>query len=129
MIVQGIKTGDITSNSGNLYSLLEAVVTEFPDDGILAITSKVVSLREGSVIDISEVGKETLIEREAEFYLPKTQSKYGVRFTITNSTLIPTSGIDESNSNGMYLLWPKDSQQTANHALWVPKTVSPHATC
>ena len=28
--------------------------------------------------------------------------------------LIPTAGIDESNGDGYYILWPRDPQQTAN---------------
>lgn len=114
MIIHSIQTGPITHDSGDLLKLLDEVLIDFPDQAVLAITSKIVSLCEGNVVSTSEVDKETLVEREADFYLPKDQSKYGVRFTITNGTLIPTSGIDESNGSGMYVLWPKDAQKTAN---------------
>jgi nucleotide-binding universal stress UspA family protein len=34
--------------------------------------------------------------------------------TIKGSRLIPMAGIDESNADGHYILWPRDAQQSAN---------------
>lgn len=36
-----------------------------------------------------------------------------VVLTVKDNTLIPSAGIDESNSDGYYILWPKDSQKEA----------------
>ncbi|MGH7237527.1 MAG: coenzyme F420-0:L-glutamate ligase, partial [Candidatus Saccharimonadales bacterium] len=46
--------------------------------------------------------------------MPKSLNKYGYHFTIKDNTLIPMAGIDESNGDGNYVLWPKDSQKTVN---------------
>jgi dihydrofolate synthase / folylpolyglutamate synthase len=46
--------------------------------------------------------------------LPRTLSNYGIAFTITKNSLIPSAGIDESNGGDYYILWPKDAQSTAN---------------
>lgn len=114
MIVTAIKTDAITAGSINLLALLDASITELAEGSVVAITSKIVSLCENSVVPIDSVDKEALIIKESDQYLPASISKYGHHFTITNNTLIPVAGIDESNGNGMYVLWPKDSQQTAN---------------
>ena len=64
-----------------------------------------------------------MIEQEAEYYLPRSASKYDVSLTIKNNTLIATAGIDESNADGHYVLWPKDPQETANSIRGFLKTV------
>jgi len=60
------------------------------------------------------VDKQTLIEREADYWLPPSASKYRVSLTIVDHLLIPMAGVDESNGNGYYVLWPRDPQQVAN---------------
>lgn len=80
---------------------------------IVAITSKVVSLCEGRLVPPSEASKEELVKREAQRYLAG-RHPHGFTFTVTNNTLVPSAGIDESNAGGGYLLWPADPQATAN---------------
>lgn len=115
MIIQAIKTQRISPGSIDLIGLLDTVVAELPLQSVLAITSKIVSLCEDSVVPLSGIDKRTLIEREADWHLPAdTPSKYGIEFTVKNDTLIPTAGIDESNAGDVYVLWPRDPQATAN---------------
>lgn len=109
-----LKTPKITSEWGALIQLLDMCVTEFNDKDILAITSKVVSLCEGDTIPLNAIDKEELVIEESHQYLPATLSKYGHHFTITNNTLIPMAGIDESNTDNYYALWPRDAQKTCN---------------
>ena len=85
-----------------------------PEDSVLAVTSKIISLCEGRVIKIGEVDKDELIKREAEFFLPRKLSRYKIIFAIKNGILAPSAGIDESNADGYYVLWPRDPQKTAN---------------
>lgn len=86
------------------------------DGSILAITSKVVALCEGSVVPLENADKEELIKQQSEFYLPRKESKYEHSFTFLNNTLIAVAGIDESNAAGTYALWPQDPQASANQA-------------
>ncbi|OGH18311.1 MAG: hypothetical protein A3F31_04300 [Candidatus Levybacteria bacterium RIFCSPHIGHO2_12_FULL_38_12] len=58
--------------------------------------------------------KDDLIKQEAQFYLPRSLNKYNVSLTITKNVLAASAGIDESNGNGYYILWPKDVQKSAN---------------
>ncbi len=56
-----------------------------------------------------KVKKDTLIKKEAQYFIPRNQVPNGyVVLTIKEHTLIPSAGIDESNGNGYYVLWPKD---------------------
>jgi dihydrofolate synthase / folylpolyglutamate synthase len=109
----GIKTPRISAGGTELLDLISTTVPAMPTNSVLAITSKIVSLCEGAVVP-TEVDKETLIQAEADLYLSAEHSKWGVQFTITRDTLIPTAGIDESNSGDCYVLWPRDPQGTAN---------------
>ncbi|MFZ2545130.1 MAG: coenzyme F420-0:L-glutamate ligase [Candidatus Saccharimonadales bacterium] len=109
-----IKTRRVSPSELTLEELIDESVTSFQNNSILAITSKVVSLCEGNIVSIKETDKESLIEAESDYYLSAEHSKYGHHFTITNNTLIAGAGIDESNGDNVYILWPKDTQQTAN---------------
>ena len=66
---------------------------------------------------VSKTTKEALIEQEAEWYLPAETNPYGITLTMTNNLLIPTAGIDESNGNSHYILWPKNPEETAKSLL------------
>lgn len=66
------------------------------------------------MVKIGKIDKYQLIKKEADYYLPKEESKYGYVLTIKDNFLIPTAGIDESNGNGYYILHPANSQKTAN---------------
>jgi putative folate metabolism gamma-glutamate ligase len=114
MKVTSVKTERITAGATELLPLLERVITEVHDGSVIAITSKIVSLCEGNVIPLDKIDKEELVVRESDLYLPVSLSKYHHHFTITNNTLIPMAGVDESNGDGQYVLWPKDVQATGS---------------
>lgn len=114
MKVTAIKTPKITNNSIALTDLLDTHITNFSDGDILVITSKIVSLCQGDAVPIGSIDKDKLLIREADQYLPSELSKYGHHFTIKNHTLIASAGIDESNADNHYVLWPADPQATAN---------------
>lgn len=114
MIVTPVKTDKVKPGSHTIFELLDEHLPTLPEKSILAVTSKIVSLCEGRVLPIKGTDKQKLVEQEADYYLPASLSKYDYPFTITHNTLIPASGIDESNGDGHYILWPKDPQKSAN---------------
>lgn len=115
MIVKAVRTNKILPGGPSIFEVLDKTVTKLKEGSVVAITSKIVSICEGRVVPIGSIDKEALIKSEADYYLPPGLSKYpDFQFTITKNTLIPNSGIDESNTNGNYLLWPKNPQKTAN---------------
>jgi len=65
-------------------------------------------------VRVGSTDKDALIRQESEYYLPRKLNKYGVMLTIKRNILAPSAGIDESNAEGHYILWPKDPQKTAN---------------
>jgi F420-0:gamma-glutamyl ligase len=85
------------------------------DEGsILVVASKVAALCEGRTVSVAGTDREALIAREADYYVPPHSSTYGHHFTIVHNTLVGSAGIDESNGDGSYVLWPANPQQTAN---------------
>ena len=62
--------------------------------------------------------KEDLIEQEADYYLSDEYPRpFGQSISIKNHTLTASAGIDESNGNGYFILWPKDLQKITN-TIW-----------
>ena len=114
MIVKAIKTERVRAGSQPLTELLNKSIDRLSERSIVVITSKVVSLCENRVVPIGSMDKEELIKQEADYYLPATISSYGYHFTFTHNTLISSSGIDESNGDDNYVLWPKKPQVSAN---------------
>jgi len=86
---------------------------------IVFITSKVLGITEGRCVKIE---KDTLAERvqlarkEAQYYTKKSRgaNEYTL-ITINQSVLIYNSGIDRSNGNGYYILWPKNPGRSAKN--------------
>ena len=114
MIVTPVQTEPISANAGPLNELLGRYLPKLQERSIVAITSKVVSLCEGAVVAAEGQDKGELVRQEAALYLPPEESAYGITLTVRDQVLIPTAGIDESNGNGFFVLWPRDSQVTAN---------------
>jgi|SRR3989344_7234166 len=115
MIVRAIKTKKVLVGENTLLEILDEAISALDESNIAIIASKIVSLCENRVVSVGSSDKQKLIEVESDYFLlPKTSKYPDFQFTITQNTLIPNSGIDESNTNGNYLLWPKDPQKTAN---------------
>lgn len=114
MKVTAQKTKKITPKDTDIFMILDRYLLRLKDRSVVAVTSKIVSITEGSVVKMSEGDKDKLIIQEAEYYLPRTSSKYNIILTIKGNAINFSSGVDESNSNGYYVLWPKDPQKSAN---------------
>ena len=94
---QGENLEQFIINSLSHYSIKEGAV--------LAVSSKIFSLAENRVVQTTD--KKQLIQQEADEDLG--ESSYGYHLTIKEGLLIPSAGVDESNSpTGDYLLFPKN---------------------
>jgi dihydrofolate synthase / folylpolyglutamate synthase len=113
MKVRVYKTDKITSRSHNLFDLLDTALPTIPEGSVVAIAAKIVSLCEGRVVPLDAADKDALVRQESQSYLPPS-GPYDICFTITHNLLVPTAGIDESNANDHYILWPKDLQASVN---------------
>ncbi len=114
MKVTAIKTKPIVLGD-KLFEFLDMALFHIWEKSVLAVSSKIVAICEKRAIKIhSEAQKERLVKQEAEFYLPREYNQYGFLITINRSVMVASAGIDESNGNGYYILWPKDPQKSAN---------------
>lgn len=115
MTVTPIKTRTIIPNKDrNLFEVLDRYLPHLKERTIVAVTSKIVSICEGRIEPLEEDKKDSIIIREAQWYLPRTSSKYNVLLTIKGNTMNFSSGVDESNAGGYFVLWPRDPQKSAN---------------
>ncbi|NLX63639.1 MAG: putative folate metabolism gamma-glutamate ligase [Clostridiaceae bacterium] len=115
MKVTAVKTKLLEANKNTLTEVLAESIDTLTEGSVVAISSKVVSLCEGNVLSLRDISKDELIKKEADCFIPKEYSKYGVYLTIKNGMLVPSAGVDESNTNGYYVMWPKEPQKSANY--------------
>lgn len=114
MKVRTIKTHKITGQDNDIFKVLDKHIPSLKEESVLAITSKIIAICQGRIVRIDEADKKQLIVQESEYYLPWEENKYNYTLTIANKLLIPAAGIDESNGNGYFVLWPDNLQQEAN---------------
>ncbi len=116
MNIQTFKTDAVTTSDA-LPALIDKYVPALSERSIFVVTSKIVSICEGSVIPKDQVpSKLALIKKSADAYLDMDKSyspPHAIQLTLKNKILIPSAGIDESNGNGLYILYPKDVQKSA----------------
>lgn len=68
----------------------------------------------GEVEKVVKVEKDELVEQEAELYLPSSENQYGFSIAVKGNMFVASAGVDESNGNGYFVLWPEDPQASAN---------------
>jgi dihydrofolate synthase / folylpolyglutamate synthase len=113
MKVFAVKTHKIIpGKEAQMINVLDAYVPRLQEGSVVAVSSKIISICQRRYVRVDEEEKEKLITQEAEYYL--LRDKNGFFLTIKHGVLIPSAGIDESNGNGYYILWPEHPQQTAN---------------
>lgn len=114
MRVQPIQTHPITTADRDLFAILATYLNPFNEQSILAITSKIIAISQGRVVTATATDRQRLIEAEADYFLPPSASRYGVTLTLKDNLLTPNAGIDESNADGYYVLWPHQPQAVAD---------------
>lgn len=114
MQVKQIKTHKVVSGD-DIFSILDTYLPTLEENTIVAVTSKIVGICEGRLIKAhSTEQKFKLAEKEAEYYLPPEENQYGIMLSINHNLLVASAGIDASNSDGYFSLWPKDPQRSVN---------------
>lgn len=107
MQIEAIYTEVFSQGMSLTNFILKHAGDKIKENTLLAITSKIVSVAEGRTFQKEKIRKEDLIKKECEHYLGEIG--YGCHLTIHHGLLVPSAGIDESNSfNQDYILYPKD---------------------
>jgi coenzyme F420-0:L-glutamate ligase / coenzyme F420-1:gamma-L-glutamate ligase len=114
--------------SFNLFNAIVDSEFKFQDNDILVISSKFVSMSEGSLIDLKNVkiskrakalaSRFIMDDRIAQVALQESQHIVsgipGFLLTINDGMIAPNAGIDKSNSPpGKVIVYPKDSFKSA----------------
>ena len=110
MQIKAIKTRIFCENE-NLLEFILKYVKRIPENSVLVVTSKIVALAEGRVVEYkNQSQKIKLIKRESDFAI-KTKLTW---LTIKDGMVMSSAGIDESNAKGRLILLPKDSFKSAD---------------
>ncbi len=115
MKITSVKTHKINTKDSDLLKLLDRYIKNLSEGSIVVIASKIIAITQGRVKRLSEEEKEELIKKEADYFLPKSYNKHGLFITIKDNYLTYSSGIDESNVGGGYVLWPQNPAAIANN--------------
>ena len=102
-----VKTRIVQPPKDEIWDILDGL--ELCDGDIVFITSKVLAIHQGRCVHKDMANKTELVRQEATYCLPyQHPSGVEINLTIANNIVIPSAGIDESNADGHYILWPKD---------------------
>ncbi len=95
----------------SLVSFILEHIQQLPNNCVLVVTSKVVSLSESRVVhQWDEASRDALVQNEADAVFGTTYPP----LTIKNGVYAAASGIDVSNGNGALILQPTDAWKTAH---------------
>lgn len=98
----------------DLNKIIDNALPVLTEKSVIAITSKVISLCEKRIVKKDSVSsKSELIKHHADAYFDQVENPYSLVLTIKNNLLIPSAGIDESNGENVYILYPEDIQLSA----------------
>ena len=115
MKVEAIKT-KIVKPGDNLLTVLDQSIETLEEGSVVVITSKIISICQNAIVSSCVVDKESLIFSESDRIFVK-KSPCGMHLTIKDGILIANAGIDESNGNGNYILWPREIEKTMRQVL------------
>lgn len=109
-----VKTRPMLPPRDDLYAVMAESLPALREGDVVVITSKIVAIHQGRCVPMDSVAdKEVLVEAEADAWIPRASSKYGITLAIKGGTLIASAGIDASNSKDHYVLWPDDPSGAA----------------
>ncbi len=115
MHILPITTRTLTPPKDDVFDVLDEFIDDLRDGDILCITSKILAIHQGRCIPLEDApDKDALIKSEADITLPRnlTPGEHAMH-TMTDGNLAVGAGIDASNGNGHYILWPEDSSAAA----------------
>lgn len=123
MQILPVHTRTLIAPQDNLMETIKQSRLRLQEGDIVAISSKVVSIDEGRTLAIEGVNKDILVEKEADWYIRFPKNEHKKVFTIAAGSTASSSGIDQSNGNGHYVLYPKDPFKSAKRLRrWLMKT-------
>ena len=111
MQIRPIKTHRV-EHGESLEDILDQYILDLQERPIVAVTSKIISVCEGRSVGKIGIDKYELIKQESDLLLKTDKNPYNLYLTIKDGLLIPSAGIDESNVDDVYILYPSDVWQS-----------------
>jgi coenzyme F420-0:L-glutamate ligase len=109
MIIHAYHT-KLFKEGDDLISFIISSIRHIPENAVLVITSKIVALSEGRVVEArNDKELEKIIRSESDFAM---KTKY-TWLTIKDGMVLASAGVDRSNADGKVILLPKDSFKSA----------------
>ena len=92
-------------DKGKLWPLLDQFLPILKEKDVVVITSKIVAIHQGRFVPARSLAQKLeLIKQEADGIIPG--HVHGL--TLKGSVLTPYAGIDRTNANNHYVLWPEN---------------------
>ena len=115
--IEAVKTRPLVPPKDDLLSAFLESIPKISEKSIVAFSSKVVSIHQGRCVSKKDwPDKDALIIKEADKYIPRnTFPGHDVIFTTKNNIFNKSAGLDQSNGNGYYILWPENLKETAKY--------------
>lgn len=116
MTIQAIKTPLVKADD-NIRHIIAESVKSLPEKSVIVIASKIFSFCENRLVKKTTgtpAEKHRLAKQEADYYTDPHSSKYNLMLTIKGNWMFVNAGIDESNSDNQYSLWPKNPQKSVD---------------
>lgn len=101
----------------SLTDHIAKAVSELPEASFLVIASKVFSTCENRFVPKHSGTRDEkfqLVRQEAEWFTDPSASKYEMMLTVKRNWMFVNAGIDESNADNQFILWPADPQRSVN---------------
>ncbi len=114
MIIKAYRTYKIKIGD-DLFKILDKYLPTLKENSVVAVTSKIISICQGDIVkNDGTISKDKLVKKEADlYYTDKNLESFGVLIPgIKDNVLIANAGIDESNSDGNFVLWPRNINKT-----------------
>lgn len=106
-----MKTRVMRPPKDDLFAVFDEFVEDVCEGDVVVVSSKVMAIHQGRCVRADEADKDALVEEESERMFSYYNSAFGRRFRLTlkEHTLVSAGGVDESNGDGFFILWPEDS--------------------
>ncbi len=101
-----VKTRVLVPPKDDLFSVLDESLVSLQEGDIVCISSKVVAIHQGRCVPSQNQDKYELARKEADLVIEREYQKSPL--LVKQSTFIGSSGIDESNANGYFVLMPEN---------------------
>lgn len=116
MTIRAIKT-PLVEAGDDICRIISQSINHLPEKNVMVIASKIFSFCENRLVKKitgAPAEKHRLAKQEADCYTDPHSSKYNLMLTIKGNWMFVNAGIDESNADNQYSLWPKDPQKSVD---------------